>query len=89
MRHLDHQGRRSIGAQGAGRRTRSDGVVRPKVIDVWASNFDKEADIMRNVVEKYPYIAMDVRLPGVVARPTGRSGEGHGDTTHFQRLFEP
>lgn len=44
---------------------------KPQVVDVWAYNFEEEAEIMRNVVEKYPYIAMDVRLPGIVARPTG------------------
>ncbi|KAF4714714.1 CCR4-NOT transcription complex subunit 8, partial [Perkinsus olseni] len=54
-----------VGDPGGGSREKA------QVIDVWASNFEEEAEIMRNVVEKYPYIAMDVRLPGIVARPTG------------------
>eukprot|EP01094_Clydonella_sp_ATCC50884_P024964 TRINITY_DN6403_c0_g1_i2.p1 TRINITY_DN6403_c0_g1~~TRINITY_DN6403_c0_g1_i2.p1 ORF type:complete len:269 (-),score=100.61 TRINITY_DN6403_c0_g1_i2:187-993(-) len=39
--------------------------------DVWAHNFEREMNIVRGVVEKFPYIAMDTEFPGVVARPIG------------------
>jgi CCR4-NOT transcription complex subunit 7/8 len=42
-----------------------------KIIDVWADNLEDEMEYIRQVVEKYPYIAMDTEFPGVVARPTG------------------
>ena len=35
-----------------------------EIRDVWASNIEKEFEIIRDIVQKYPYISM-VRMPRV------------------------
>jgi CCR4-NOT transcription complex subunit 7/8 len=42
-----------------------------RVREVWAENLVDEIGIIRNIVEEYPYVAMDTEFPGVVARPVG------------------
>lgn len=42
-----------------------------RVREVWAENLVEEIGIIRNIVEEYPYVAMDTEFPGVVARPVG------------------
>lgn len=42
-----------------------------RVREVWAENLGEEIGIIRNIVEEYPYVAMDTEFPGVVARPVG------------------
>lgn len=54
-----------------------------RVREVWQENLDEEMEIIRNVVDDYPFLAMDTEFPGVVARPVGpfkNSGEYHYQT---------
>lgn len=40
-----------------------------EIREVWANNLDDEMKKIREVVEKYPYVAMDTEFPGIVAKP--------------------
>jgi CCR4-NOT transcription complex subunit 7/8 len=54
-----------------------------RVREVWADNLDDEMALIRDVVERHPFVAMDTEFPGVVARPVGNfrnSGEYHYQT---------
>lgn len=42
-----------------------------EIVDVWADTLEEAMNTIRNLVDDYPYIAMDTEFPGVVARPIG------------------
>ena len=54
------------------------------ICEVWAFNLEEEMERLRDIAEKYPYIAMDTEFPGVVARPVGpfRDGQDY----NYQRV---
>jgi len=39
--------------------------------EVWVHNLEEEMEVIRNLVEDYPFISMDTEFPGIVARPVG------------------
>ncbi|KAI9830749.1 MAG: hypothetical protein M1819_005413 [Sarea resinae] len=56
-----------------GAMARSDGnpMAKGRIRDVWKQNLAQEMQVLRGLVEKYPYISMDTEFPGIVARPMG------------------
>ncbi|KKA26619.1 hypothetical protein TD95_002926 [Thielaviopsis punctulata] len=55
-----------------------------RIREVWNYNLHEEMSILRALVHKYPYIAMDTEFPGVVSRPMGNF-RGKSDY-HYQCL---
>ncbi|PLB38792.1 CCR4-NOT core DEDD family RNase subunit POP2 [Aspergillus candidus] len=61
--HQAHDGRLALDSKA--------GAVKTRIRDVWKHNLAQEMAVLRQLVEKYPYISMDTEFPGIVARPIG------------------
>ncbi|KAL1878809.1 hypothetical protein VTK73DRAFT_7462 [Phialemonium thermophilum] len=58
--------------------------AKSRIREVWKHNLHEEMAVLRDLVDKYPYIAMDTEFPGVVSRPMG-GFRGKSDY-HYQCL---
>mmetsp|Transcript_7921 Transcript_7921/g.13348 ORF Transcript_7921/g.13348 Transcript_7921/m.13348 type:complete len:314 (-) Transcript_7921:193-1134(-) len=65
-------------------KSQSNGQRFREIREVWAYNLDDEMAIVRQLVEDYPYVAMDTEFPGIVARPVGSFRSSHD--YHYQTL---
>jgi len=54
------------------------------IVDVWSKNLHEEIAKIQEIVDDYPYVAMDTEFPGVVARPIGCFKNSHD--YHYQTL---
>ena len=56
----------------------------PEVRKKWQDNLEQQFEVIRNILDEYPYVGMDTEFPGVVARPIGQF-TGNADY-HYQTL---
>ncbi|KAL3528961.1 hypothetical protein ACH5RR_008283 [Cinchona calisaya] len=57
-----------------------------QIREVWNDNLEEEFALIRELVDDYPYIAMDTEFPGIVLRPVGNF-KSNSDF-HYQTLKE-
>ncbi|CAK3935566.1 ribonuclease H [Lecanosticta acicola] len=56
-----------------------------RIREVWRHNLDYEFHVLRQLVQKYPFVSMDAEFPGIVARPIGHFA-GSKAEYHYQTL---
>lgn len=60
------------------------GAAKGRIREVWKHNYQEEMTMLMDLIEEFPYVAMDTEFPGIVGRPMGNF-RGKSDY-HYQCL---
>ncbi|KAI6092441.1 CAF1-domain-containing protein [Hypoxylon rubiginosum] len=71
-------------SMGSERQARTGSAAKTRIREVWKHNFEEEMTMLMNLLDDFPYIAMDTEFPGIVGRPMGNF-RGKSDY-HYQCL---